>query len=578
MGAIFVQKNSSGIPTRTLDVFRRKGFQDPHEIVSGSTTVFYFPKQIAEYEGIAERNGTRAVVSGTCFYHELPPQESLDRILKDIEEGTFSTSMLKGNFLLIVLKSDGEISLCTDRIGQYSAYFHNGAQILSSSFLAVLAAAGFVQRMRLNRASIAEVLLTGTGFGAETMVTDVKRLVPGNEDEIEFINVLKYSAVRSNHETDSESDIEEQIEILRSEFKIYTKLFDRTGVVTGLTGGLDSRLLLLLLRENPVRLRAFTNTYDLQAREYICAAELAQAAEVDFETYVPEKPWEMETTEYREMARDGFFFWDGIPRIHHLWIEKRKSRSHLESIYDSCTSGVSGVGGERFRIHDGMTSKRYPVESWIDNEILGACGRSALAGEKSRDFRAGFHEKIRALAGIEEKEHKVCLTKIRKFYDNVYNTSNRTFRASIENQLVFFLSPFVEPEIGILSTDLVKRYRNLEAEMINRLSPELSHVRTSYGYSPGKYASSRDFLLRTLKSRAFFGFFSFARSHLSKNSGLLNERMLARHSFHRDHLDRVRNLDLPIDVKALAANPSLFPVLIQTGMFLEEMEEYLNAD
>lgn len=577
MGAIFLQMGRKIAAENVLGVFRRKGFADPIEIPSGDTTVFYFPKQLARYKGIAENSGTTIIASGTCFYDGYPPDESLSCILKEWKEGSFATAKLHGNFLLLILEPD-RISLCTDRIGQYSVYFHRESCTLSSSFLATVTAAASRHKLSLNRTNITEVLLTGTGYGHETMVTGVNRLLPDNEEEVDFINVIHQNEVSSGQAKDDPS-IEKQISVLNSIFEMYNMLFKSTGVISGLTGGLDSRLLLFLLRKHPSRLISFTNTYDTESLEYTCAVELAAASGIEHRSYVTKKPWEMDSFEYHEMIKDGFFFWDGVPRIHHLWTEERKSRSHLMNVYDNCTSGVSGVGGERFRIHNGMVSCRYPVGSWIEHEVLqNICGRCLLTTEEGCGFRAEFHKKVSSLAEVDSKDRFITLDRIRRFYDVVYNISNRTYRSSVENQLVFFLSPFVEPGISAVNTAFIRKNRSFELDLISRLAPELSHVKTSYGFSPIDAGVHKDAILHLLKGRTLFGMFHSMKRRIRKQTGLLSGMLLIKHAFLKEYVFRVKDLGLPIDIDLIMKNDSLFPVLLQTGMFLEEMEEFLRVD
>lgn len=573
MGAVYLQKGAGELPAPVAEVFRRKGFGNPRIVQAGDTSVFYYPKQLTGSGGIYSSDGLTVITTGTCIYRGVPTPVNLEFIHRHKLNGEFDPSMLMGNFLILFI-AQGKITLCSDRIGQYSFYCHKESGVLSSSFLAAIRGASQRSKLRLSRSNTTEVLLTGNAFGSETMVEGITRYLPYDSHSESLFETVPYGRAV---EFSEEASLEGQLRLLDRHFERYASLLDSKAVVSGLTGGLDSRLLYLLLRRHFQQVQTFTNTYDTASRECSCAAEFARMAAAPFKCFTPERPEEMETPVFREMLRDGFHFWDGVCRIHHLWLEKRKSRGFLREVYGGTTAGVSGVGGERFRIHDGLLSPSYAIDPWIDNEILfNVCGNALLKKDEAREFHRSFKDRVKRLSGASDGERRIDLKSIRSFYDIVYNTANRTLRSSIENQLVYFVSPFVEPGISAVDTDFLTSHRFFELELIRALGPDLADVMTSYGYSPGSPKPLRDRVLFMAKRRYLFSTFHSVRRFLRRNEGTLAERLLSKHPFLKEYLDRVEELELPLDLGRILSCDSLSPLVLQTGMFLAEMEDCLD--
>ncbi|MCK5036677.1 MAG: hypothetical protein KAS73_12360 [Candidatus Sabulitectum sp.] len=504
----------------------------------------------------------------------------MEILMQDYRNDELDYSKLIGNFFLIIA-DNGKVKFLSDRIGQYGVYCCKKAGMVSSSFIALLTAAAKQGKLVIDRNIATETLLTGNVVGSRTIVDGIDRYFPYLKVNIPGMKPLHSWPTTIEVEDKKNSGFDDLINMQLVEFddhfKAYDKVLSRYGTVSGLTGGLDSRLLYLLLKKRTDKISLFTNTYNPESLDSKCATQFAEAAGEKFKCFLSRKAESMDSTEYKEMITDGFFFWDGVCRVHHLWLEERKNRSYLKRVYGNYRMSFSGVAGEKYRNHDGLTSKFYGIDKWIKHELLFYSTGNIFTSKTAEDvFYEYYKQKVKDQLGERSTGNRISFNAIRFFYDTVYNTTNRTQRNNIENQLIFFLSPFVEPGSLAVPRSSLGRHMEFELDLIRKLGPGLKHCNLSYGFNLNEKPGLKVRLLPALKTNATISAFHSARNLLVKRNGTYFNRMLKSHPFLQGYRDRVENLKLPIDLKALSLNDSLSPMILQMGMFLSEMESCIE--
>lgn len=576
MGAFFLSESGSGMSDGLLSVFRKKGFAEPYQFRAGDTALWYFKKQHISDPCFLTMGKVTVVTCGTCVYRGRAFPDNLQAMAGDYLCGNLDGSKFRGNFIVFFIDAQG-IAYHADHVGQYNLYYEKDSGFCSSSFLAVATAvSNRAGRLALNRFAVLESLLTGNVIGPETLLESISRFVPSPCCGLPGMTPLLPRRTPDDpvcFPLDRHDLPDLQLQRLREHFSFYESLFRVYGTSSGLTGGLDSRLLYLVAREFAGEVRLYFNTTNPFSRESRAVTGFAGAAGVKVDVLKTRTSLEIDTGEYKELVRKGFHLWDGACRLHHLWLEERKSADHLRRMFGDCGAGLSGVGGEKFRNHDALLSGSYSIRRWLENEVVFHNCRDIFNSAADRDsFLGRFREKVMLLLGGDPNSSRVPLESIRRYYDVLYNTSNRTFRHSIENQLAFSLCPFVEPDLSVSGFKRIGRHMEFQMALIRKLAPQLQSLPFSYGFGPGQPPALKTRLAPRLKTDRLLPVFHLVRHHVTVKNSDYCLRMTGKHGFLMEYVDRVRDLGLPIRLRELESNPILGPIVVELGMFLSEME------
>lgn len=583
MGAFFYSKTAREIPTAVLSVFRKKGFKEPVTLNTKEGILLYYSKQILSTKSIYYASKVTIVVTGTCVYKNNCFPQNMQLLANDFVANNIDTMQLRGSYIIMFITAD-EIAYISDAIGQYSIYYHEKSGYVSSSFLSVLvAASSSVGKLRFDKNVAVETLLTGNILGTNTLIEGITRYTPYLSDTLPGMKKLMSPVMQNTtalkHKCNLDCISEMQVKRISDEMSMYQKLFTTYGVTLGLTGGLDSRLLYLALKSAGINVSIYHNTNNHLSCDCTTASSFARSAGEHLVVHLTKGPLDFPSDEYQELLNDAFFLWDGACRIHHTWLEEKKGRNHLNKVYSSSGTGVSGVGGERFRVHDAMLSNSYQFKQWIEKGVLFENTRNIFKNTTTKsEYIDWYNNKVMYDIGLNENVNhgKISLNAIRRFYDVLFNTTNRTLRNSVENQLVFFLSPFVEPSISIMGHGRFGRHMELETKMLTMLSKSLSHIKLSYGFSPDEEPGFVIKLLPYIKKNSTITAY-YALNKLRRNSNCeMCANIKYKHAFMNEYVEKVKQLQLPIDIDALLNNTELYSIVYEMGILLSTMEDCIE--
>lgn len=582
MGAFFLSSERYDT-SRLRDIFAKKGFAEPTILTTSAGKVLLYRKQLLN-ESNFKRFADGLVFSvGAVFYEGLPYKESLALIYERYVEGRLDASKLIGNYF-IYLEHDGRCVFLTDKGGIQNVFFHLETGIISSSFLAVLTALGEAQgRQLLNLHACREIITTGSLIGPDTLINGIERFertfhgglpgIPSMERKAETATIAKRASEFSK-------EVENQIEGLRAYFRTMHSVFDHYGVLTGLTGGFDSRLLYLLLRNSVCNYQIYSTYRDRPSREFSCAKILAEEAGDVLLSPRHISPEKMEQDELMVNLRDNFYFNDGLIRTHQLWLEEIKGRRYLKKLYRSNRIGFSGVGGEQYRNGQSLMQESYSFVPWVRYELVHRIsGESIVHPDVRQAFYFKLQEKIAILLGLGSNVRRISTLQIKRYYNEIWNPANRTIRNNVENQMAFFISPFTDPCISRTAYAAVPYLGygpEFEQEMIRRVAPHLAHCRTDYGFAPAECTPSRFKYLAYLKSTIGLSAYNRLYRVRKKSGGAFLNSLLSRHPALGKYIEATRSLDAQLNMKELKSNDFLSPLLVETGFFLIEMGPYIR--
>ena len=582
MGAFYIQTASASISKEVSDHFCELGFRAPECLKAQGVVACFYPKQSFSTINKLENEIGSLYISGTCFYRGKKYRDGLEAVLNDITMDAFNPLLLIGSYFLLFQKKDGKIYFYSDPASVQNIFYHEPSGVISSSYLACLKGAAETSgKLVLNLNAIIEVLTTGILIGPETLIKEIFRYEPVLRNNLPGIERLSTNMIASANLSNGslEKQVELQLDVLDQYFHDLVPVMDELGVMSGLTGGFDSRLIFLLLRKKTCNYKLYSTSREKPTIEFQCATELANNYDQSILSPPHNRFDKLNTLDFQKRLDENFLFNDGQVRSHQLWTEEIKSKSYSNLIHHSHKIGISGVGGEQYRNGEYLLKNSYSISDWFFYENIFRYVGDPFINRKSRHiFQDHIENKLRHLLGLSANEEHISRFYIKRFNNEVYNPANRVIRNNVENQLYFFLSPFTD---FIVSQNAYEAFSQLgthhkfQKEMILRLAPEVANIPLDYGYNICANVPFRYRMITPVK--AFLGLKNyFMLYRLRKKEGKLFASMEENHHFIRKYVDRINDLNLPISVDKIKKSNHLSPLLLEMGVFIEKMQGYFE--
>ncbi|MBN1183507.1 MAG: hypothetical protein JXB49_14555 [Bacteroidales bacterium] len=480
MGAFFLFPKSSSIDRRrVLDIYRKKGFGEPAFHNLGSFELFHFPKQIIKTPNSVTYKNHSIYVVGSLFYKGNSFQDSIKTLLIDYINSCIDSGRLYGNFVVIIYKQNERVTFIFDKSFIKSVYYDPKNAIISTDLICI--ANSGVSQYTINKQSIIESLITGSLIPPSTYYNEIIRIDKNSVHLIDTENTRYFELTfGKQYEIHGYSESQQYIiEQLVSYFKDASNISNEFGAHIGLTGGLDSRLILMLARKNFTNL--LTNSFwRRNSSDYEIAKQLASLAQSRF--------FSLENSTFNlpkidEMLETGYYFMDGQIRSQNFWQEPFSLPSYCTLMANKHFVGFHGAGGEQYRNADRM-NKSLNIYDWVEYDWIYKQGGNFFINEKDKnEFTNYLVEKIKAK--IDVKDNEINLLTLKKVQNEVYNQSNRTTRLNFLNQLFFYFAPFTEYQIASTALKIVPHLGNsinYQIDLMNNIDHELSNFVTTYGF------------------------------------------------------------------------------------------------
>lgn len=574
MSSFYIQKEKLGeIPTQVQSVFQKKGFDVVPPVSIHGYRVLAFPKMKGYGVLHLIQGETHLLVSGTCIYPKMNIYDSAKEVLNQfVSRGKVHAELISGNFILVFFTSSG-VHFQTDWSNGFNLYFNKSLGIWSDSQLAVVAGMHALGRpSSWNKQALREIFATGSLMGGETTFKGVSRfdIKEGNAGMWEFLGQDLHPDCKHSDAKTIDDIINDQIKTLQNYFCDVEKALGEIGVSCGLTGGMDSRLLLLSIHRfaGQVPLSAYTNSRSEYSAQVGIARKLTQRLKVNWNT-----------PQVQLRAKDpvsNLYFNDGILRMYQIWIEELKSRNFCENIGGEHKLSMSGVGGEQYRNSEYLHTSQHDFHSWFKLEIVRKySGKVFNSRGEEDDFISSMKAKVYSKLGIDiDSTWNVFLVK--RYFNEIFNPANRLVRNTIENQMGFFLSPFTDYRVAMRAYDCVPYLGNsleFERQMILRVAKELSDIPLDYGFSPRDNTPLRFRLISTVKRFTPTWLMEFV---YCRKKGQIYQQEWMKFPQSVEALKCVEKMELNIDVNYIMSSELLAPLVIQLGMLDLELRPYLE--
>ncbi len=484
MGAFFLHKNPQKTDLeRVINSYRKKGFSEPHTFRLGKYKLQLYEKQLLHLRNYFRQDKLSVFAVGSLFYKGLGFQQSLKSLLSDFKNRRIDANSLYGNYVLIFFdESTEKTSFYTDPSFIKNVYFDEQNQCISTDFLALLAFRN--GDYTLNIPAIVENLTTGHLISPDTYVNEIEKLDKVNIKELnqQFegigFNCLKPALadqVRSRAEA-----IDHANQLLTNYFKGVSAIGNEFGAHIGLTGGFDSRLLLMHARKQIKKLNV-NSFWRPESKEYINARVLAKTAGLDFFSF-EEKPFNVPGKE--KMAEELMLVFDGQVRSQNRWDEEFALKDYTAAVANNHFVGFHGCGGEQYRNADRFSGKTS-LRSFIFNEWMFKQCRNPFKDEKlKQEIFENIQRKLFRL--IDDLGSRIGLFDLKRIQNEVWNTANRATRPNVLNQQQFYFAPFTEFIISHNAYNYIPflgRSLSFQIDMMKKFDKELAAVTTNYGFN-----------------------------------------------------------------------------------------------
>jgi hypothetical protein len=578
MGAFFLNKKTADIDMAAVEeCFAEKGFKKQLVRDFGSYDLRLFKKTLVDTDNFLETENGSIYAVGTVVYKSLDYQDSLRALLHDFLAGRLDVAELIGSFVLM-FRRDRRYYFLTDLAGHQNIFYDREKSVISSSFLAALYSAK--ERLHLNKFAVTEILTTGNLIGPDTCVIEVERFLVGAPQEFDGLELLKTpeSSLPASPPQTYTQCLSEQIEILNGYFRTIKGLADRVGVSSGLTGGLDSRLLMALILRHLENCQFFTTWQKTKSLDFLLTERVARAAGQRLTILPVTEPLEMSPEQAMATLRRSFFFFDGLVRTHHLWTEEINTRSYRERLLGDRRLGFSGVGGEQYRNQERMLHSKWGIRKWVEYDLVYKHSGDCFHSKKRKgEFLEFLEAKIRKRLGLRHDTH-VDHFLVKRYFNEIYNPANRTVRMNIENQIAFFLCPYTEFRVSRQAYKAVPHlgaFLTFEADMIKTLSPRLAAIETHNGFPLTKGDPVAAILAAHGKELLPKGlFYRIYRSRKRPSSFYAD--YTGKFEFAAANAELIKALDLPVDINKIMSNAFLSPLVISLGYFLASLKGKLG--
>lgn len=564
MGALFLYHRETEIDTESVRrLYSTKGFSDPVICDLGNYQLWVYRKQLIGVNNFVSNETGRVFACGSLFYKGLGYTESLQQLLDDFLGECINHSALFGNYILLFQRNrESEFTLSVDPALIKNVYFDGERKVLSTDFLAILESSQ--GNYSLNRIALVENLITGSLISPETYANEIHKVDKINFPEIEKalpgVKARLFTPEIRSDFTDFKSAVEDANLKLDDYFSSAAGISEQYGANIGITGGFDSRLLLIYARKHIKRLscNSFWRTY---SREYINARELAEATGLSFSTF--EKSPFMKLSD-ESIPLIPYLFFDGQIRSQNRWDEEFNLPEYNSQLISGSGVGFHGCGGEQYRNADRYLSKMR-LDSFIRHEWLFRQSRDMFLNRSLRlDVFKNLEKKILRL--LQPIRNKIDLAEMKRFQNEIWNTSNRTTRVNVLNQQQFYFAPFTEYAISHTAYGYVPYLGSsfrFQAEMMKRADPVLAAVTNNYGFniSEGEplkmrlFSSAASLLPRAVLYKAYFLFRKFSGGRYENLTGPVHPV--------------ISGLEGDIDIRLLSKNEINGPLLKSFNFMLQ---------
>ena len=422
-----------------------------------------------------------AFLSGMLFYRGETGAAALRLLYDDFDDPASVMGSTKGQFTIALYKKEA-LHLLGDLLGINKIYHDQDSLLFSNHFIPV---AGLIGSPRADLQGCYEYAWNGVSFGRKTFVEQVRTVPPGHavscREAVTFDPLPRPDLGEEAPPPDDEEELlQRHLGRLRDLTQLYVKHFGSRFRVS-LSGGYDSRLLLILLLEAGARPHLFVygRSDDLECR---LAKAIAEGEKLDFEQVDKSSAPRIAVSDYAAHLERNIRLFDGW-KIDGLFDDGADAPDRLARVRGGMVK-VNGSVGEIYRNFFYLPDRTYAVRELVwafySQYDPGAC----TGAFDPHGYEAAVAEEIKCALAL--KGNRLARRDVELAYP-LFRARFWTAREVPINQgFGPCLFPFMEPDLIKGTCDIaiaLKSHGIFEGRLMRRLNPRVAAYPSVYGHS-----------------------------------------------------------------------------------------------
>ena len=481
--------------------------------------------------------------AGTFSWDGKIGRPALDAALASLDPLRLDWGRIGGQFTMVIRKQ-ARAYLFTDWFAAFQMFHDVEKRFFSSSLLAAL---GAMPKVSFDTQGVYELAFNVVPVGDDTIFKEIKALGPFALIELGRDGAVVRQLEKPMPEAFDHASPQERIATQRALLsRVIEPWADHFGndVFCPLSGGLDSRLVLALLREQGCRPSLYVygapEDCDVRIAKHIGEALGDEVDELDKETFR-----DIRLDAFADEVARNFHDHDGLPNFGVIF-ENGADAFARDKRHEGGALSVSGGCGEVFRNFFFMPRRSYRAadiaRSFFARYTLGDV--TELFDET--DFLRRIEDKILEALGREGERGRLPRAALERVYPAIRCRSLFGREISLEARYGAYLMPFLEHSVVADTLTLPMAQKNagrFEASLLAAIDPQLAAFQSCYGHDftgppgfrhrLGEWATRRRPMKLRQKSYAIQRRF---RPMGDEHGGLLTD----------DYLSRVIDLDYPV--------------------------------
>jgi asparagine synthase (glutamine-hydrolysing) len=464
--------------------FPLHGFSGLTEVERPGWRLLHAPHIIGGPESLLVSGDDVVAIAGTLVCDGRMGRPALEALLS-LDWPKPDWSRIGGHFAALIHKS-GRTFLLTDFFAAFQL-FHDAKMRLFSTSL--LSAAQSLERLSFLPQAVYEYGFNVVPIGDDTIFAELKTLGPDRLIELTDDGAVAHPIAKPLPEAAVEMSLAERIERQRAALSAIVRPHVETygsRIFCPLSGGLDSRLLLALLREAGASPSLYV--YGGPGSEDVAIAKAIGAAQGFEVEWIDKSARTIEPDEFAAQVEANFHSYDALPNFGELF-ESGANAAARAARHAGGAMSASGGCGEVFRNFFYLPNRRMSAAA-VARTFFARYAKGDLAEAfDERAFLRGLEDKLLAAIGREGVRGPLPRGLIEQLYPRV--RCRPFFGREISNEARFgaYLMPFLDHRVAAEAMTLPLRLKNagrFEAALIDAIDPALARQPSAYGHHFGE--------------------------------------------------------------------------------------------
>jgi len=288
--------------------------------------------------------------------------------------------------------------------------------------------------------------------------------------------------------------VDAQLAALRLHFQLIRQLAGDAGVSIGLSGGYDSRLVLLLAVEAGIPVHPYCYGSPKHAQENALAQQVSAAAGLPLRV-IPVRRWtDLKEGDLEANIVDALAFFAGrTNKTMGTFNDVHTARIHRECMGPAAVN-LNGLGGELYRNRERLPPFPFSFTAWLWQYVAGPDLQGAFTAPRDREhFESYFATRHGAVLGLSKLKW-LDRHLARRWYRDIWLPHFAGARLAAERRVGRAMMPFADPAVSataLAATPFIGAHGELEAELLRRLDAGIAALPSSYGAGFGRIPRHR---------------------------------------------------------------------------------------